>query len=318
MIPARQIASSVTVVLLLAGTPARANDDALSEADKAAAAQYFKEGERLFEEGSYAAAAEAFTRAYEIAPHPAVLPNIGLSHERAGNSLMALKRYKEFLATAEMDDATADEIWSRIETLEASLGVLEISCPEGGCTITVDGEEQPIPSGETSVSVTVEPGRHLVEGSGLSGAYRSVNIDVAAQQFKSVILEVDAPLETVEPEPEPEPEPVDEGIRLGAPFFVATGVAVAGGIGIVAFGTRTLKASDTYEESGRLDEKAKRTGEDSKLATNVMIGITSVAAAAAVAFAIYDLGFKDKKGESEVAVAPLIGPAPGIAVAGEF
>ena len=100
---------------------------------------------------------------------------------------------------------------------------------------------------------------------------------------------------------------------------------------MIVAGAVALDARDDYEAADRLDEDAKERGLDARLATNVLIGIGAAAAVAAVAFAIYDLKFKeDETGgeappETESSAGPSVGFAPiavpgggGMAVVGEF
>jgi len=80
----------VLCVLLAAPAPARAapRDDARVAAQEAL---------KLYNLGRFAAAAAAYTRAYELLPDPRLLFNIAQAHRQAGNHVRAIHFYRAYL-----------------------------------------------------------------------------------------------------------------------------------------------------------------------------------------------------------------------------
>ncbi|MDP1822601.1 MAG: hypothetical protein Q8L48_05145 [Archangium sp.] len=72
---------------------------------RAQAAAHFERAERFFEEGRYPESIREFEAAYALAPHPALLFNLGKCHERMGDLAGALGRYRAYVkALPEADD----------------------------------------------------------------------------------------------------------------------------------------------------------------------------------------------------------------------
>jgi hypothetical protein len=314
-------AALTTAALVLACLvfPGPAGAQTLTPAQRKQADQHFAEGKRLFGEEAWDEALASFEAANAIAPHPVVLANIGLCHERAGRFVKALEVYRGFIADPNITDEKADEIWARIDALEAEVGRIDVSCPLPDCQVFVDGVDR----GAAPVVVAVEPGSHRVEGAHLHETFEPALVDVERGATRSVGLRVVSavpePVSAPAPEPLPVPEPEAPGIPLGVPFWIAAGVTVAGGVGIIAFGARTLKLKDEYEAADRLDGGLRDDGERSRLATNVMIGITGAAAAVATGFLIH--GVVTGSGEEPVArtiLAPMVGREFGLHLAREF
>jgi hypothetical protein len=315
--------STITIVAALLAwvlLPVAAWAQSLTPAQRKEADKHFAEGKQLFEQGAWDEALVAFEAANAIAPHPVVLANIGLCHERSGRIVAALEVYRQFIADPRVTDDKADEIWVRIDALEAEVGRIEISCPVPDCEVAVDG----VARGLAPVVVAVEPGVHMVEGSHPGEAFEPARVDVGVGVVRPVeLVRIEAapePEPEPQPAPEPLPEPEPEKISLGAPFWIATGVTAAGCIGIIAFGARTLKLKDDYEAVDRLDSDLRKDGEQSRVATNVMIGITGVAAAAATGFLIHSLvtGSREEAAVARTSVIPLLGDEVGLAVSREF
>ncbi len=314
------------VALLGAGVePALADEP--TPAQREEADRHFARGKELFAEERYLEAVEEFDKANEIAPHPVVMANIGTCYERAGKVMKALESYRAVIADPQTGDEQADEMWDRIDALEARLGTIDINCPVLGCRVIVDGEDR----GPAPLTLRVLPGRHTVEGDQAGENLLPREVTVVQGEVTRVELER-APRQAEQAAPQqPQPDVQQEdqdggGAKLGAPFWVAAGVSAAGGIGIIVAGSKTLEASDEYESSDRQDDAAKRSGLKSRLATNVMIGITAAAGATAAALAIWDLAFAaEEQPEAEggqagarASVAPLPGGGLQLGVTGEF
>jgi tetratricopeptide (TPR) repeat protein len=299
---------------LLAPSIAQGQQGAGTTAAKLMADEHFSRGQKLFAEGQYTRAAEEFERAYEIHPHQAVLANIAMCYDKAGKLAQAVVTYRRYLANP-VDAGKNTKMQSRLRELEAMVGELDIECPEPECRVTVDGTDR----GEAPVSVVVLPGSHRIEAYDAEGErIATANGRVGRGEVASVELQSGDMADDSHVEDNLGPTTTDttddDGVSLGAPFWVATGLTVAAGAATIAFGSLTVDAHDRYEAADRMDNEARDEGERYRLLTNVMIGVTAAAATAAVAFAIYDVVSADD--ETEVALVP--GPGTGIGIAGEF
>src|SRR5262245_37490779 len=104
--------------------PARPSDSA-----KAEASMHFGRGAELFQDGHYRAALVELQRAYEIAPNPRVLYNIGQTHAALGEFVEALHAYEEYLASAgtSVPSARRAELDEELAQLRRHIATLTIS-----------------------------------------------------------------------------------------------------------------------------------------------------------------------------------------------
>jgi hypothetical protein len=101
---------------------------------------------------------------------------------------------------------------------------------------------------------------------------------------------------------------------LGIGFWTSVGVTGAAGTLAIVFGALTAKTKNEFEDSGSTDADLREQGEDYKLVTNVMIGITAAAALTAAGFAIYDLVYNKDKPDKQDRAQVVIVPGPGLGV----
>lgn len=90
------------------------------EAARARAAEHFQEAEQAFEKGHYRDAIREFEAAYRLAPHPDLLFDLGQCHERLGDLVEAIERYRAYLE-AVPDAEDADLVSVSISDLEDRL-----------------------------------------------------------------------------------------------------------------------------------------------------------------------------------------------------
>jgi hypothetical protein len=300
---------------------ARADDDK-QDGSKAKAGEYFAKGSGLFESGDFARAAASFLLAYELAPHPMVLANIAMSYDKAGNIVKAIEYYEKYSVNIKKKKERR-KIKKRLRELSAMVGELSVECPAASCRIEVDK----IDRGNAPVRIVVEIGLHRVEAFDGKNKIAAVDARVVSGEVSKVELfqrevipeekekeeePVEEPIEEVPAEPVPE----EEGVTLGAGFWISAGATVAAGAVTVVFGVKALKSKEDFDATGGTDEDLRDQGERDQLITNVMIGVTSAAAACAIGFLIYDLKSGDGEKEEPVAVVP--GPGLGLAVVGRF
>lgn len=295
--------------LMAVSTPAEAQ----SNEDKKKAGEFFSRGEALFENGKYLKAAKAFSSAYELAPHPSVLVNIGLSYDKAQKYPEAVHAYREYMETMAADQV---EGWvgERLEELYKRIGQLHVNCPAENCQVSVDG----VKAGWPPVDVLIDPGDHNVEAFVDGRSIANVEVFVDAGSKASVtMVRSEVPMEPAGEGWGPSEDwdrgkDGDDGAKLGIPFWITSGVAVASGAVALGFGLKTSALKEEWNASDNPPQSLMEEGERFRTLTNVFIGVAAGAAAAAVGFAIYDLTAGadddddgDKDNDTAVVATPL-------------
>jgi hypothetical protein len=128
----------IGIIVAVAPPPAVAAPAEPSAIKKAA--KHFQRGVALYGEADYRAALVEFRRAYEVAPNPAVLYNIGQAYYQVQNYAAALTTFERYLAEAGDGASHRAEVEQTLETLKARVGTVEISTSVPGCEVTVDDE----------------------------------------------------------------------------------------------------------------------------------------------------------------------------------
>jgi tetratricopeptide (TPR) repeat protein len=80
----------------------------------------FREGKEAFDDGRYDQAVAHYLEAYRLTPRPALLFNIALAYEKAGESARALEHYKLYIQLEPEGDAIV-EARARAQALERTL-----------------------------------------------------------------------------------------------------------------------------------------------------------------------------------------------------
>jgi hypothetical protein len=163
---------------------------ARAQGTTAAAEQEFRLGYRALQAGNCVEALVHYRRSLELAQRPRTLFNIATCEEELGQHVAAWRDYQAFLLSAETRDASiVVEARSRIEGLRKRLrGQIAIDSMPSGATVNVDGERQP--RGQTPVTLSLEPGRHVVTMSlpGTAAVEREVEIGPEQQTTLHVDL----------------------------------------------------------------------------------------------------------------------------------
>src|SRR5688572_29165419 len=105
----------VLLVLLCCGHARAQSPDA-----RARARAHFEVGEKLQRAGDYDGAIAEYRAAYDLAPLPGLLFNLGQAFRLRGDKREALSHYKRFLATAPAGRA-AVEAEGHVRALEAAI-----------------------------------------------------------------------------------------------------------------------------------------------------------------------------------------------------
>lgn len=151
--------AAALAVLLVAGVAAaEPGSKPLPTKVAAEAKQLFADAEAAEARGDLDAAADAYRRAFAIAPHADVQFNLGGVLLRDRNPRGAVTAFEKYLALAP-DAADRGEVEATIKALKATPGTLEIGSRPEGLVLFVDGK----PVGKTPFTVEVADGEHRLE-----------------------------------------------------------------------------------------------------------------------------------------------------------
>jgi PEGA domain-containing protein len=185
----RRGANAFAVVLVVAQVVSVAHR-AAAESAETEAEREFRTGYRALQAGNCADALVHYRRSLELVQRPRTLFNIATCEEDLGQQAAAWRDYQSFLGLAEERDAAiVVEARVRIEALRKRLrGQLLVDSSPGGASVSVDGERQG--RGPTPVTLSLEPGRHVVRVA-MAGAVAVERIvDVAPEDQASLHVEL--------------------------------------------------------------------------------------------------------------------------------
>ncbi len=188
--PLHALALAVVALALLLGGAAPASAEPSRE-QREAAARHFQRALTLYTEGDYRASLVEFKRAYQLAPNPRVLFNIGQNHYQLQDYAGALRALERYLAEAGSEADSRRQAQETLETLRARVGRLDLSVNLRGAEVVIDDEVvgvSPLP-GPIAVSI----GRRRISASLAGRAPLSRVIEVAAGD--TVKLRLDFPRE---------------------------------------------------------------------------------------------------------------------------
>ncbi len=150
----------------------------------------FKTGYQALQSGNCGEALVHYRRSLELAQRPRTLFNIATCEEQLGRESAAWNSYQSFLALAEERDAAiVVEARARLDALRKRLrGSVSVESNPAGASVTVDGERQA--RGETPVTLSIEPGRHVVRVSMPGAVAVERTVEVAPEDQSSVRVDL--------------------------------------------------------------------------------------------------------------------------------
>lgn len=263
----------VLAIVLFAGS-ARADQGA----DTSEAGKRFAAGVTLYNEADYRAALVEFKRAYDIAPNPAVLYNIGQTHYQLQNYAAAYLTLTRYIAEAGADAAHKDEVNDTLRTLQSRIGKIDVMTNVPGADVRIDDElvgKTPLPA-----PVLISVGRHKVEVSLAGREPQSRIIDVAAgDTFRQEIVLAEPKKDTpIAPPVTVAPVEKHESSKAVPALWVTSGALAIGAVvtGIVAYRAEdrldTLKGQFPVSASA-LDHQAHKV----KLYSGIADGVGAAA-----------------------------------------
>lgn len=309
----RAISLAVLACLAIPGGPtsvARAEESspsAISEAGK-----HFQRGVTMYNEADYRAALVEFQRAYEVAPNPAVLYNIGQTYYQLQNYAAALVALGRYLTEAGLTAPHRSEVEQTIDTLQSRVGKIAVATSLPGYDVTVDDE----PVGKTPLDqpVLVSIGRRKITALRDGRPAATQFVDIAAGDTVKLTLPVGEAAAAVRLPPPPTSPPPPKPGRSA----ITTWWYITGGLGAIALGT----GAAAFFESRSLQDTRDRfpvTRDELNGKGNWVTGLSLAADIAGVA-ALVAGGVtlkltlsRSSAHEAHVAIAP-----GGIRIAGKF
>lgn len=278
------------------------------------AGKHFQRGVALYTEADYRAALVEFRRAYDTAPNPAVLYNIGQTYYQMQNYAAALITLQRYVSESGPAALHRREVEQTLETLQSRVGKVTITTNLAGADIAIDDE----PTGKTPFAEPqlVSIGRRKVTASHPGTPPQTQFVDVAAGDTMQLSFTLNeavamaasaAPLAVRDAAPG-RPRPSNRGVLLG---WSATGVLAAGAVttAVLAFRAST-KLKDARESfpvtQTELDGKSSNVKRYA-IAADVLTGLAVITGLVTLKYTL------SRSHEVSVALVPT-----GVALAGTF
>lgn len=251
-------------------------------------------GERYFGQRRFDAALRAFDEAYEATSRVALLYNIAMCQWELDRVPDAVNTFRRYLDADRANLSVSDrrEIEQIIVGLRSRHGDVVLVVEERGASVLVD--EQEVGLSPLTRPVAVSAGQHTFGARLGDRSGPVVTRSVGAGETVTVALALEAEGVSDDPEPDENGDGDDPSVTADAgplPWWFWTSTALAGAsvLGVAITGGLTLSYRSDYQESGQLDLDAYDRGTALGVATDVLIGVASVAATAAVVSLIIHL-----------------------------
>ncbi len=270
-----------------------------SPEDKQKAKQSFLQAEAAFARKEYAAAAASFEQAGRFAPHPKAFLNAAEAWELAGEHVRAADNCVAVKRVEAVDIAYVREAEARLAELTPKLGTLVLEGPPSIRAKIDGGEAFALPA-----TRYVLPGVHrvtLLDPVTTTVEERAVELAAGAQAVLRSGEKRDAP-KRVDRDSGPKPTPSAPRPLVPLGTWISFGLGAACGVGLGVTGGMTLAAQGRFE-----DEPTREHADafyDLRLASNVLVGVTSAAFATGAVIWIVDAA----SGPASAWMQPLAGP----------
>jgi len=270
------------------------------------AGAHFERGVALYSEADYKAALTEFNRAYELAPNPLVLYNIGQAQFQLRNYAGALTTFERYLTEAGANPPHAQEVQQSIETLKTRVGRVDVDANVPS-EITIDDE----PQGKTPlVKLLVSVGRHKVVAKHAGSPPQERTIDIAAGDALPVSFKFESAAAGPRDLSPPPPAAKDDSPPYATIAWITTGALAAGAVvtGVVATTSASSLADERALAGGatrdRLDSLSTRTSTFA-LVTDILAASAVVAGGVALYFTLSRPKATTAQSSTTVGVSPL-------------
>ena len=231
------------------------------------AAREFDRGAAAAARGDFLDAAAAFMHAYELEPHAAALYNAALAWQMAGDRPRAADAFDRALQAGGLAAGQAKDARTRLDALERTLAVLDITALAGTDVSVAHARRSPTP-----VRVHVEPGDYAMHVRFSDGRtdLRQIKARAGVVPLRLEPPEPAAPsASALAPRPDASGRPASSTARTLGWAVLGTGVALGG---VTAWlGVQALGERDTYYDSGRTDRDAYDRAGSYRTWTNVAL-----------------------------------------------
>ncbi len=302
--PARAVPAWYLFVALWMVTSPSAADDTIT------AKQQFAEGMEAFGRGNHRAAAEAFSRAFALAPRGATAYNEGLAWHAAGHLARAADAFRCALDMGGLTDAQRIEAETRYSAIRPHVGLVTVEAPAGTLLSLAHRHGSPAP-----LRIHLDPGTYTVEADfpDRSAAHRA--IEVRAGEVMVIIAPATplpaphhpSPVVTPPRQPSgvaPDGESVEITTWLG--WIALGGSAVCAGTAVY-LGLEAIEARDRYYRSAFTDASARNRAGTYRTWTNVAWAGAGVLTGVSVFSLSYGTS-RDKKTAPERVAGARVGP----------
>lgn len=304
MTPRRSLSLILLAALVVPGSAVRVVRAEPSAAAQKEAGKHFQRGVSLYTDTDYRAALVEFRRAYELAPNPTVLYNIGETYYQLQNYSQALVALQRYLNEAGAGAQHRPEVEKTLDILQSRVGHVALTTNVPDCDVAIDDE----PVGRTPLAepIVVSVGRRKVTVTHAGRAPETRQIDVAAGDT------VQLPIALAESNGSPtagttvvaSSGPKEPGRDWATIGWITTGVLGAGAIGTGVFAyvsSRQLKDARDKFPADPADIKSK----SSRVSTfSVVADVLGVATLVTAGISLKLTLSKNHEHEAHLAVAP--------------
>ena len=291
--------------------------------DTAVAKQHFAQGMESFAKGDHRVAAEAFSRAFALAPRGATAYNEALAWHAAGELALAADAFAAALQAGGMTEDQKREAERRWAELRPSLGHVTVDAPEGTVLSLGSRTNRPAP-----LKVHLDPGTYHLQAVFPDRRTAERLLEVQAGQM-TVLITPAAPTPTAPPPPPaPSSQPTAQPLRVDVPdgqeagtdtpvlgWLALGGSAALAGTAIY-LGLEALEARDRYYDSSFTDADARERAASFRTWTNVSWTGAAILGGVGV-LAIVSSGNAESHSESEAGARAWVGPGR-VGVEGTF
>ena len=302
MTPRRSLSLILLAALVVPSGAVRVARAEPSPAAVKEAGKHFQRGVSLYTDTDYRAALVEFRRAYELAPNPTVLYNIGETYYQLQNYAQALVALQRYLNEAGSAAQHRSEVEKTLDILQSRVGHIAVTTNVPDCDVSVDDE----PVGRTPLAepLAVSVGRRKVTVTHPGRGPETRQIDVSAGdtvQLPMVLAESNGSSSSGTALATAPKENPRDWATIG---WITTGVlgAAALGTGVVAFvSSRQLKDARNQFPADPSDIKSK----SSRVSTfSVVADVLGVATLVTAGISLKLTLSKNKEHEAHLAVAP--------------
>ncbi len=233
------------------------DDTAPTDTDNTAQArEWYSAGVDLYNRDEFGPALDAFRRAFALVPRPQLHFNMARCLSRLGQHEQAVVEFQQAIDSDELSDEERTRARAELLVEMRQLGTLEVEAPGD---VAIDDTTCPMPC-----SRVLAPGTYEVRFGD-----ETQTVTVSAEQTSRAHFDVE--------EPRVEVTPTQRGpYRPGVGTAIGVSLLAAGAAGTIGFGVRTRSLEDDFDRTPT--DAIADDGEQSKLLTNLSIGVAVVGA----------------------------------------